>query len=139
MVALILAAYVVFVSSSAVYLGASDAWHFMTQPKMWERFRLTALTATMATALSVLVGIPAGYAISRKRLPWPTLSNTVIDLPMMVPPAALGLLLLGVVWESSTPSRSSNSSVSWACVSARVRKAWSWFSSWSRSRSVHAS
>jgi molybdate transport system permease protein len=97
MVALILTAYVVFVSSNAVYLGAGDAWHFMTQPKMWERFRLTALTATLATALSVLIGIPAGYAISRKQLPWPTLSNTLIDLPMMVPPAALGLLLLGAV------------------------------------------
>jgi len=93
----VLAAYVLLVASNAVYLGLSDAKWFVTKPRLWLRFGLTVYTATAATAFALLVGIPAGYALSRLRFPCPTLTSTLIDLPVMVPPAAVGAFLFGLV------------------------------------------
>ena len=96
-IGVILVAYVLLVLSSALYLGWDDALYFLKHPRMWQRFGLTVSTATAATALSMLVGIPVGYALSRLRLPWPRLMATLIDLPVMVPPAAVGVFLFGLV------------------------------------------
>ena len=96
-VSLILAAYVLLVSSSAIYLGLSDGLYFLGHPRMWGRWWLTVWTATTATGLSMLVGIPVGYALSRLRFPLPHLTSTLIDLPVMVPPAAVGAFLFGFV------------------------------------------
>lgn len=96
-VGLVLAAYVLLVASNAVYLGLSDAKWFVTKSRLWVRFGLTVYTATSATAFALLVGIPAGYALSRLRFPCPTLMSTLIDLPVMVPPAAVGAFLFGLV------------------------------------------
>ena len=94
---LILAAYVALVASNAIYLGWSDSLYFFSRSRMWERVWLTAWTATTATGFSVLVGIPVGYALSRFRFPLPHLTATLVDLPVMVPPAAVGAFLFGFV------------------------------------------
>ncbi|NQT21608.1 MAG: ABC transporter permease [Planctomycetes bacterium] len=96
-VALILAGYVSLVLSNAIYLGLSDAKWFLTKSRFWVRFWLTVYTATSATVISLLVGIPAGYALSRFRLPCRALTTTLIDLPVMVPPATVGVFLFGIV------------------------------------------
>ena len=87
----------VLVSSNAVYLGGSDALYFLKHARMWDRLWLTVWTATVATGLSLLVGIPVGYALSRLRFPMPHVAATLIDLPVMVPPAAVGVFLFGFV------------------------------------------
>jgi len=96
-VAAILGAYLLLIASNAVYLGLSDARWFITKHRLWVRFWLTIRTATLATCFSMIVGVPAGYALSRLRLPCRTLITTLIDLPVMVPPAAVGVFLLGMV------------------------------------------
>jgi molybdate transport system permease protein len=96
-VAAILGAYLLLVASNAIYLGWHDLGWFLTRSRLWVRFWLTCYTATAATAFSLVVGIPAGYALSRLRFPCPTLTSTLIDLPVMVPPAAVGAFLFAVV------------------------------------------
>jgi molybdate transport system permease protein len=64
---------------------------------MWQRVWLTIWTASGATVLSMMVGLPVGYALSRFRFPCKALTNTLIDLPVMVPPAAVGVFLFGFV------------------------------------------
>jgi molybdate transport system permease protein len=93
----LLAAYLMLVASNALYLGLSDSFYFLRHPRMWERWWLTVWTATTATGLSMLVGVPVGYALSRLRFPCPHLTATLIDLPVMVPPAAVGAFLFGFV------------------------------------------
>ena len=50
--------------------------------------------ASLATMLSVLVAIPAGYALSRYRFRLKKAVDLMLELPMVLSPAAIGALLL---------------------------------------------
>ena len=96
-IVLIVTFYGGLIVSSAVYLGWQDASHFFMHPRLWSRLFLTLWTACLATMISILIALPAGYALSRFSPPKANLINTLIDLPVMVPPAAVGVFLFGVV------------------------------------------
>lgn len=100
---LILFSYAVLIVSNIYYLGLSDLLIFIPRERLWVRVGLTLYTSLAATVLSLSIGISAGYALSRLKLPWPALTGTLMDLPVMVPPAAIGAFLLGFV--SSFPVR----------------------------------
>lgn len=88
--------YLLLVASNWIYLGWSDTFHFFSQPRMWDRFWLTVWTASLSTLISMLVGIPTGYALSRYRFFCHNLVSSVIDLPIVVSPAIVGAFLFGI-------------------------------------------
>ena len=88
--------YVVMVASNWIYLGWNDTLYFFSQSRMWQRFWLTMWTSTISSAFSLLVGIPAGYALSRFKFPCHNLFASVIDLPIVVSPAVIGAFLFGI-------------------------------------------
>jgi len=53
---------------------------------------LSLVTATLAASVSMLLAIPAGYLLAHRRLP-PVL-ETLLDLPLVLPPIAVGMALL---------------------------------------------
>jgi len=63
-----------------------------------EAFRTTAITsfelALLGTALSLLMGIPAAYAISRYRVELPSWLSTLFILPILVPEIVFGFSLM---------------------------------------------
>jgi len=93
---IILAVYLLLVTSNWIYLGWHDTLYFFSKSRMWERFWLTVWTATVSTSLSLLIGIPAGYALSRFRFPCCYLVASIIDLPIVVSPAVVGAFLFGI-------------------------------------------
>ncbi len=56
--------------------------------------RLSLLAATAATVAALLLAIPAAYALSRHRFPGREAAETVLELPLIVSPAALGAIIL---------------------------------------------
>jgi ABC-type sulfate transport system permease component len=96
-VIVVLLFYMFLLAGNAGYLGWGDAGYFFRHPRFWQRLWLTLWTATMATGFSLLAGIPSGYALSRLRFPMPKILATLIDLPVMVPAAAVGVFLFGLV------------------------------------------
>jgi len=56
--------------------------------------RLSLTAATAAALLSVAVGIPAAYALSRYDFPGKRWVDTMLEFPLVVSPAALGAILL---------------------------------------------
>ncbi len=56
--------------------------------------RLSLLMATSAMILSVLFALPAAYALSRYRFFGRQIIDTILELPMIVSPVALGALVL---------------------------------------------
>lgn len=85
-----------FIVSNALFLGWNDFFYYLQKSRTWVNFFTTFWTAIVSTILSMVIGIPIGYMLSRYRLPCLTLMRTLIDLPVMVPPAAIGVFLLGV-------------------------------------------
>ncbi len=56
--------------------------------------KLSLITATTATAVSVFFAIPSAYALSRYRFFGSQVIDTILELPMIVSPVALGALIL---------------------------------------------
>ncbi len=56
--------------------------------------KLSLGAATIASILSVLIGIPAAFALSRYDFTGKTIIDSFLELPMIVSPAALGAMLL---------------------------------------------
>jgi molybdate transport system permease protein len=56
--------------------------------------RLSIFAATVSTLLSILIAVPSAFALSRFEFKGRTLVDTILELPMIVSPAALGAMLL---------------------------------------------
>ncbi|WP_284155463.1 molybdate ABC transporter permease subunit [Sulfuricystis multivorans] len=88
----------------ALYAGliASLAWFFdgrrfaatLLADRTLFSVQLSLLAATLATALALLLAIPAAYALSRYRFPGREAAETVLEFPIIVSPAALGAIIL---------------------------------------------
>lgn len=94
--AVLLASVAFIVGINAIFLGPGDFAYFLGQPRTWTSLWLTVWTASAATLIAMAIAIPVGYTLSRCRLPGSRALLTLIELPVMVPPAAIGVFLLGV-------------------------------------------
>jgi molybdate transport system permease protein len=56
--------------------------------------RLSVITATITTIISMLIAIPVAYAISRTEFPGKDIVDSMLDLPIVISPIALGACLL---------------------------------------------
>lgn len=56
--------------------------------------RLSLIAATVAAILAMILAVPAAYALSRYRFPGRDLTDTILEFPIIVSPAALGAMLL---------------------------------------------
>ncbi len=56
--------------------------------------RLSLMTATLSAGLALLLAVPAAYALSRFRFSGRSFVDAVLELPIIVSPAALGAMLL---------------------------------------------
>jgi molybdate transport system permease protein len=63
-------------------------------PVVVDALRLSFLTTFATTLLSVAAGTPTAYLLARYRFRGRALLETLIDLPMVLPPAVAGLALL---------------------------------------------
>lgn len=80
---------------SLFYFFRGDVFHeAIMSERTWAAIRLSLSAATAATLLSVLLGLPAAYALSRHEFPGKKMIDTMLELPMIVSPAALGAMLL---------------------------------------------
>lgn len=63
----------------------------------WIALGLSLKVAGWATALNLVAGVAVGYALARLRFPGRDLLDTVLTLPMVMPPTVLGYYLLVVL------------------------------------------
>ena len=63
----------------------------------WVALALTLKVAAWATALNLVLGVAAGFAIARTRFPGRAVLDAVLTLPMVMPPTVLGYYLLVLV------------------------------------------
>ncbi len=55
---------------------------------------LSVWTSTVSAVLSMLVSVPSGYFLSRRRFPGSRLVDALVDIPIVLPPLLFGISLL---------------------------------------------
>ena len=63
-------------------------------PEILFAIRLSLITATISTTFAMLAAIPVAYAISHFQFPGKSFVDTILDLPIVISPIALGAALL---------------------------------------------
>jgi molybdate transport system permease protein len=63
----------------------------------WTALALSMKVAGWATAINLVLGVAVGYALARWRFPGRNLLDTLLTLPMVMPPTVLGYYLLVVI------------------------------------------
>jgi len=86
-VAVVLIAIIIFVDAKSFVRS-------LTSPEIQFSIKLTIITVTISTSLSMLLAVPAAYALSSYRGRFSSLVDTLLDLPVVMPPVAAGLALL---------------------------------------------
>jgi molybdate transport system permease protein len=66
----------------------------LVDPTVAKAFQLSLTTTLITTGVTILIGTPVAYLIARHRFPGRILVDTLIDLPMLLPPAVAGIALL---------------------------------------------
>ena len=75
-------------------LVRSDFLEVVTSSAVVEALRLSFVTTAVSLGLIIVFGTPLAYLLARVRFPGHHLVDTLIDLPMVLPPAVAGLGLL---------------------------------------------
>jgi molybdate transport system permease protein len=81
---------------AALVLRATESPGFSatTRRTLRQALELTLVTTGVSLAIILLFGTPLAYLLARRRFPGVHLVNTLVDLPMVLPPAVAGIALL---------------------------------------------
>lgn len=97
LILLLLASNVIYLSQSRGPEGQTG-WQLLLaavrNPENLFAARLSVATASITVLLALVIGLPAAYVLSRYRLPGSGVIDTVLDLPIVLPPPVIGISLL---------------------------------------------
>jgi molybdate transport system permease protein len=80
--------------SLVVWTVDKGAWRAMSSPVAVDALLLSVRTTAMTMAFLVLVGTPTAYILARVDFRGSRVINTLIDIPVVLPPSAAGIALL---------------------------------------------
>lgn len=66
----------------------------LANPEVRQAIWLSLTTTAASTALGLALGTPLAYLLARRRFPGHGLLDTLVDLPMVLPPSVAGIALL---------------------------------------------
>src|SRR3954454_18865430 len=75
-------------------LPQEQIWQIARKPVVVQSLRLSFETTFATLLLSIALGTPLAYLLARHRFPGQTLLDSLIELPMVLPPAVAGIGLL---------------------------------------------
>lgn len=68
--------------------------HLLSDPLVAEALRLSVVSALLATALSLVFGVPLAWVLARAEFPGKTLLRALVTVPLVLPPVVGGVALL---------------------------------------------
>jgi molybdate transport system permease protein len=96
-----LAAGLIFLTLPVVAIFAdtspSRLLHSLDDPTARDALWLSLKTTLMALTVIVVVGTPAAYALATREFPGRAVVQTLVELPLVLPPAAAGIGLLAAL------------------------------------------
>ncbi len=92
---------VAFLALPLVGLAARTPWgrlaDVLAEPAVRQSLGLSMWTATVATGVSVVLGVPLAWWLARGRVPGRGLVRALVTLPLVLPPVVGGVALLAVL------------------------------------------
>jgi len=80
--------------SLVVRLSPAELWSRLQQPVVLDALRLSLLTSASAACAVVLLGLPIAYLLATRQFRGKRLVQTLVELPIVLPPTVAGLGLL---------------------------------------------
>jgi molybdate transport system permease protein len=71
-----------------------DAWEILRGSQVGEALTLSVWTSTVATGISLVVGVPLAWVLARTDFPGLRLVRALVTLPLVLPPVVGGVALL---------------------------------------------
>ncbi|WP_406462034.1 ABC transporter permease [Streptomyces sp. NBC_01622] len=66
----------------------------LTSTEVWQALRLSLLSATLATAVCLVLGVPLAWLLARTEFPGRRVVRALVTLPLVLPPVVGGVALL---------------------------------------------
>ena len=94
--ALLFAAFVIVPLAALAWRATSSGAlaDNVTSSLVLDSLRLSAITSTIALAVTIMAGTPLAYLLARRDFPGKMLVDLLIDLPIVLPPTVAGVALL---------------------------------------------
>jgi molybdate transport system permease protein len=90
--------YVLLIAAMLVadlrYTTAPHLLQALASPEIRYAIKLSLISCTITTILSLWVAVPLGYLLSRHDFPGKWLIDAILDIPIVLPPLVIGLSLL---------------------------------------------
>ena len=93
-VGLFVAALLALFVGDATYTDFESFAEVLRSPQIRAALWLSLWTTAVTVLLGLLFAIPMGYALSRYRFPGHAVVDSIVDLPIILPPLVVGLSLL---------------------------------------------
>ena len=94
----VLTAYIsLIVIALFLRVNASSYGDTLLSGRALSTIRLSVICATIAAVLALLFAVPIAYQLARKNFPGKNLIDTILDIPIILSPVALGTALLVVL------------------------------------------
>src|SRR3712207_1381364 len=71
-----------------------DLPRYLAGPVVLDALRLTLVSSLCSLGLMLLLGTPVAYGLARSRFPGKQIVETLVELPLVLPPAVAGVALL---------------------------------------------
>ncbi len=82
------------VLSDVFYTTPGHLWRALQSPEIRHAIRLSLLSCSLTTVLSLWVAVPVGYLMARLEFRGKGLIDALLDIPIVLPPLVIGLSLL---------------------------------------------
>jgi len=92
--AILIIFFVGIILSLLTYTNWKTFWEALTSKEILFAIELSLATATIVTIFSMLIAVPVAYAISKAKFFGKDIIDSLLDLPIVISPIALGAALL---------------------------------------------
>jgi len=89
-----LALVLAMVAADVAFTSPSHITRALATPEIRYAIKLSVISCTISALLSLVVAVPLGYLLSRQQFRGKSLIDTILDIPIVLPPLVIGLSLL---------------------------------------------